>query len=127
MKYFLSIALLLLITLSAKCQLSEVIYLVDSNDTISAKEYPTEWSRWEVSEETIKWQWFNEDSILLLNNRYTVISKEKTEKGFDYLCLVQDENEERFIIEFWILADKTKSVSHHYADEVVYYSGNVSF
>ena|SRR6218665_177748 len=123
----LSIFIFLLLATSANCQLSEVTYDIETNDTLSMKNYGTDKAEWAVENNEITWIWYDQDSNILLKEQYTIISSEATETGFIWSYTVKTQTGGKMIIEFWIFVDGSKAVSHRYADGVVHYSGNVSF
>lgn len=119
--------IILLCSTSAKCQISEVTYDIETNDTLSVKNYSTDQLEWTVADNSITWIWYDKDLNLLLKEQYTIVSTKATETGFIWSYTVDTPIGGKMIIEFWIFEDGSKAVSHRYADGVVRYLGNVSF
>jgi len=116
-----------LLATQADCQLSEVTYDVETNDTLSVKYYNTDRAEWQVEDNSITWIWYDADSNLLLKEQYAIVASEATETGFIWSYTVKSKSGSQIIIELWIFEDGSKAVSHRYADGIVRYSGNVSF
>ena len=123
----LSILIILFFSSSAKCQLSEVTYDIETHDTLSVNNYSTDWAEWTVEDNVITWRMYDKDSIPLLVEQYTIVSSQATETGFVWSYVVNTETGGMITIEFWIYEDRSKAVSHRYDDGVVRYSGNVYF